>query len=193
MATSISTYQPSLALVFGYLGKIDTKSTIAIHSRLDERFSLALDTYNPETNDSYFDQEMFIRLLTSILWELSCDRVEIETDNSTLYSCEDLSLFPQIMRTMGQAPCEKIFIYEKKILICAMQIEDYTASWGPHPYHDTYNFAFFLNAMKQYRLQEVLEQTCKENHYWIRAIEVGSSEPSTMNLWSHIKNFLTKK
>ena len=67
MATRILTYQPSLALVFGYLSNIDTKSTIAIHSRLDERFSLALDTYNPETNDSYFDQEMFIRLLTSIL------------------------------------------------------------------------------------------------------------------------------
>ena len=41
-------YQPSIALVFGYLLNIDRKPKTALINKLNKRFSIAFDTYNPE-------------------------------------------------------------------------------------------------------------------------------------------------
>lgn len=180
-------YQPSIAIVFGYILNIDKRPKIAFDNKLNERFSIAFDTYNPEIRDMYFDIMMFKNIFTRLISEIEFDRVAISFGQEE----QDFKTFVDLLELIKErnAPFNRIIIYNKKRIVCYIETEFYNSIGGPYPYHDTYNFAIFLNEIKQDKFNIILNEVCETYNYVIRTIEYGLKEPKT-TIFYHLKNFL---
>ncbi len=186
-------YQPSIALVFGYLLNIDRKPKTALINKLNKRFSIAFDTYNPEIGEMYFDINMFENIFTNVFLQIEFNLIEIKYGKNEKFefgTFEDaLKLIKEIEKSENDS-CDSILIYQNKKIVCYIETEYYSSIGGPHPYHDTYNFAFFMYQIKQDEILEVIKQTCQQNEYLIRTIEIGLAEPKR-TLGNRLKAFFS--
>ena len=184
-------YQPSIALVFGYLLNIDRKPKTALINKLNKRFSIAFDSYNPEIGEMYFDIRMFDKIFTKVLLQIEFDLIEITYGKNEKYVFrtfkDALKLIKEIEKPKNDS-CDSILIYQNQKLVCYIETEYYSSIGGPYPYHDTYNFAFFINKINQDEIYEVIKKTCQLNEYLIRAIEIGLAEPK-LTLRNRLKAF----
>ncbi len=185
-------YQPTIALVFGFYPNLDGKPKIALKNGLDQRFSIAFDTFNPETDQMYFDIEMFENIFTMVLNQMNFDNIVIAYGQQETYTFKTFAETLKLITNKENAeknPCDSLFIYKKEKLICFVETEYYNSIGGHFPYHDAYNFAFFMNSINTVSYQNTIEQICSKHNYKIRNIEFGLPQPTTITLWQRIKRF----
>jgi hypothetical protein len=170
---------------------IDRKPKTALINKLNKRFSIAFDTYNPEIGEMYFDISMFENIFTSVISQIEFDLIEItygENEKFVYRTFADAIILIKEKEKPENDSCDNILIYQNQKLVCYIETEYYSSIGGPNPYHDTYNFAFFMNQIKQDEIHEVIKQTCQMNEYLIRAIEIGLAEPK-QTLRNRLKAF----
>lgn len=187
-------YKPSFALVIGYLKGIDKMPQIAKRHELFNRFSLAFDSYNPLRGEIYFDTSMFEALFKTLFDQIKYDRIEIEYNSTSKGIFDSFSDAIELIKknyAVNDTCFDRIFVYQLGQLVFYIQTEYYTSVGGPHPYHDTFNFACFVSKLDRDSIEATIDQTCKLNQYNIRAIEVGSPEVKSASIWEHLKNMFS--
>lgn len=190
MSVANQKYQPTIALVFGYLLNIDYRPKIASANNLKQRFSIAFDSYNPQTKEIYFDIDMFENIFSSFFSQVKFDLIEITYQKEKKFIFKDFDEAFTIIKEKKELENElfnNMLIYRHEKLICYIEVENYTLIGGPYPYHDTFNFAFFFNEINQDFLS-MIKKVCKENKYLIRLVENGLSNPKS-TLMNQFKKF----
>ena len=184
MQESKPTYQPSFGLVYGYLKGIDRMSSVANELGLINRFSLSLDSYNPEINSMYFDPNMFCILLKCILDNVEIDKIEIIYENdfkNTHLNLETLCKEIISMTTYNAngddiLHIDQIYIYHKDRVHIYIEWEfGYIANGGPMPYHDTFNYAFYIKQQLDRKTKDAIMKCSLENNLDLRSIYIGEN------------------
>ena len=184
----------SLSIVFGYLSGIDRQSWVAKKLSLPARFSIALDTYRHGHGEMYFDQEMLLAILKGLQLHIPHDSVSIlfeNNDEHTFQSLRDSIPVQTEKSASGNAPFISLRFLSGTETTCYIETEFYTAIGGPEPYHDSYNFAFYLKAYDRKTIENSIVTTCSQNHFTIRCIIAGRTIPDVFDsMYTRIKRFL---
>lgn len=194
METFKPKYQPTFSLVFGYLPNIERKRSHEFKN-LKRKFSLILETYNPEVGDMYFDFKMFNCLLNLISRNFSFDKINFIQDKINEFVFHDLNSFFEELRNKfyleieNEVPFSQIIFAEKESPTLIVIPEFYSSIGGPYPYHDSITFTFFYNTMNTDEFLEELKKTAQSNNYDIRAILNGFENPR-MSIFQRIKDLL---
>lgn len=183
IADNESNYQPSLAIIFGYLPKIDNQSSVAARLGLLQRFSIALDSYHPEKVEPFFDQQMFVDIMAELLEFFDFDLIKVDLPERTLmlkswktvFASEDLPL--------------ALTFFKQNLPVLYMESENYVDIGGPDPYHDCYSFSYYVKEIDIEKLERGIGGLCRQRNYHIRAIEFGQEHPEKESFWRRMWHF----
>ncbi len=190
MDNSSKKYQPSIALVFGYILNIDKIPKIASKHGLDRRFSMAFDSHHPEFGEMHFDVSMFENIFTELFKQIEFDLMEVtygDGEKLTFSSFQDALKDFKKREKPENDTFDGISIFLKDERVGYIQMEYYQSIGGPYPYHDTFNLAFFMRQINRDEILEVVKEICQRNGYLIRAIENGLEAPK-QTLMNRLKN-----
>ncbi|MBX7149301.1 hypothetical protein K1X76_09470 [bacterium] len=184
----------SLALVFGYIPQIDRLNPFAKKLHLNKRFAFALDTYSPQEEGVFFDVDLFLSLLQSVLASVSHDRVEFIGDfngQKMIVGYEQLFNYYQNSRQENREPFYEMRVFKNDSIVLFGVTLFYTMVGGPDPYHDTYLTSFYCNDYDQSKVKQQLVNVCEQNDVSIRALLMAKDVPQ-ISWWTRIKDFFLK-
>jgi len=184
----------SIAIVFGYIPKIDKLSEIAGKHGLLQRFSIALDTYYPDNGSMFFNGKTCSLLIGAILKDKTFDTVYFFPYNNKtkeiLFDTDSLLAAIQELSDDEENDCFScIQFFLKGEMICHIETEFYTAIGGPQPYHDTYNIVFYQKEYSKKETEDLIVATCNDNDIAIRDKITGNEMPYR-SIWQRLKSFL---
>lgn len=84
-----------------------------------------------------------------------------------------------------------LVLYYSTIGMSYSETDFFTSIGGPHPYHDTYTFSFYMNDYDRESMQNVLWECCRMQNAFVRDIYTGHREPS-FSLIDKIQDFLKR-
>lgn len=194
METVKPKYQPTFSLVFGYLPNIERKRSHEFKI-LKRKFSLILETYNPEVEEMYFDFKMFYCLLNLIIRNFSFDKINFIQDKTSGFVFHDLNSFFEELRNKfyleieNEVPFSQIIFSEHESPTLLVIPESYSSIGGPYPYHDSITVTFFYDALNIEEFIEQLKKTAQSQSYNIRTILNGFENPR-ISILQRIKDLL---
>lgn len=176
--------EKSIAVVFGYLPKIDFISKIANDLNLKRRIAIALDTHRSDMVDMYFDVDLLFSLMNLLLTGIPYDSFVVtlnDNENQKMKSISDISHYYSNIDEDNREPFQSVKVIKRNQTICFIETKLYTQAGGPMPYSDTYTFSFYVEDYKREDIQHTLTHHCEKNRIFIRDIHTGTEEPPLKN------------
>lgn len=180
-----------ISLVFGYLPGIDWQNPRAAVCGVSQRFAVALDTYRPDNVDMYFDHELLLALLRGVSELIPHGTLHISMDvdgKDILMSLDALERRYREMEAEDRVPFIWLEYRDETGVVGYVQSEWYTLIGGPHPYHDSYTFSFYLYRYDRWLVQRRILEICWRGGADVKELWTGVERPM-VSPWSRLPRF----
>lgn len=174
----------SLAIIFGYLSKIDQLDSKAKKLGLKNRLGLAIDSVL-DSSELLFDAKMFMPLIGAILSFFDKDHLILkygDSEEKSFTSFTELDLFyvNRWKQDSEKSPFESIEAYVGGRPQCLVTLSPYAAVGGPKPYQDTFTYNFFFAPdIREIRvpMQSKILEYCVKKNIFLRDLLTGEVKP----------------
>ena len=151
---------------------------LARKENLDFRFAVVLETAHPDYESTFFQAELFVKLISAIQKQIESNRLEIEVDESMRYSSiHAFEAFLFESDALERMPPHRIFFRKEDELIGLEETEFWTLCGGPAPYSDSYTAAFYTRNDLYEAFHDVCSVICSDMGITIREEIQGSLRP----------------
>ena len=168
----------NIGIVWGYLPNIDKESPVAEAAQLHQRFSIVVNRYPdtaPGTFDIEFNKDLAQHLFRPLLQYLEHDRMEAcDYFDKIHQTFDDALIFDE--ESKEDKTFKWIKLFQNEELICYIEHEDYENWGGPHPYHDAFVYALYLQYIERIAFQRLLFQAIIKHDITVTEIISGLLE-----------------
>ena len=166
----------------------------AIEQHLGNRFAVIIDPFvsRPDAEESDFDVELMIAILSAVSAAVDHDTFLAETDEDT--SCNSLSeLCGTLRATSGdenqEAP-RRIFYSKRGAHVCLEETEFWALCGGPAPYHDSYTLSFYTREDSAESFESACLVACQQVGGRVGNIIQASAVPIPRSFWNRVIRWL---
>lgn len=182
----------SFAVVFGYLGNIDSLPRLAARSHLTQRVAFALDSARSFSPSMFFDRELFLLLLEWGVADVSFDSGRLVSKGEVPMSFASWEEFANKFRQLDtfDLDLESVEFALAGSLVALAELTCFTAVGGPHPYQDTFTLAVYLPSFDREASQDRLFAACARHRLFLRDLITASPVPKS-SPWHRLLRFFT--
>lgn len=148
--------QGIITIVYGYHNNTPVPQLV-YKENLSFRFAIIFETAFSKYDVSFFQAELFMKLISAINTQIDCNDIQVDVDEKTQYQTIDLfkeNLFK--LAEDSRIPPLRVFFRKNNTLMCLEETEFWAFCGGSAPYSDSYTASFYTKK----NMRDVFDSTC---------------------------------
>ena len=176
----------TLAIVVGYLPRVDRLPSWVRSLGLNLRVAFVLDSYRLDKVDLFFDAELYAALLDEVREVCRADRIaSLSPTGETLKefrTAADLMRDYEPLPEIERDPLKRALVRREDTIVAAIGSEPWAEVGGPMPYNDSYTIPIYSAHDASAQLEAAARSTCRRLGAEIREVVHAGAAPTPPGL-----------